>query len=239
MATFAQSPEGLSKVEVPGLLNYGIDIDDHISTAHPALAGAKTWMADTLKLAEGFNVRRATVDEEITAAKNLSDVAKAADALSEKVSTGYSKQIADVAAGKAQAQAAVDAKVALTPTANAAEIRSVFRSMSAEDRTAAMAAAFKDNDKEVLAALVSAPALTHGCDRDQLAAQYEAYKRNVAFGEYRVLDEYEKAARYLENCRAGLIQWKADIYKGTKEHVAKRAQMEAVMKSYGFSVDED
>lgn len=239
MATFAQSPEGLSKVEVPGYLNYGLDIDDYIAKNNPALAAAKIWMDDTRKLAEGFNVRRATVDEEITAAKNLSDISKAADGLSEKVSAGYAKQLADVTAGKAQAQAAVDAKVALAPSANAAEIRSVFRSMSDEARAAAMAAAFKDGDKEVLAALVSAPALTHGCDRDQLAAHYEAYKRNVAFGEYRVLDEYEKANRYLENCREGLLRWRADIYEGTKEHVAKREQTKALLKSYGFEVDED
>ncbi|WP_334183208.1 hypothetical protein [Novosphingobium sp.] len=238
MAKFAESAEGLPAVDHPYHLNYLIGIDDHIATTNPALAAAKTWGQDMRKVAEGVNVRRATVDEEITAAKNYSDIAKIADAASEKVSLTYTKQVADIAAGKAQAQAAVDAKVALTPSPHAAEIRGVFLSMSPEDRAAAMAAAFKDNDKEVLAALVNAPSLTHGCDRDQLAAHYEAYKRNVAFGEYRVLEEYEKAASILDKCQPDLLRWKSDIYQGTKEHVAKQAQMAAIMKSYGFDVEE-
>nr|WP_314465282.1 hypothetical protein [uncultured Novosphingobium sp.] len=240
MATkFAESAEALGAINSPYHLNHLIGIDDHIASTHPVLANLKTWGEDTRKLAEGINVRRATANEEVTKAKNLSDVAKVADAACEKVSLGYSKQIADVAAGKSQAEAAVNAKIALTASPHAAEIRSVFLSMSPEDRSAAMATAFKDNDREVLAALVNAPAITHGCDRDQLAAHYEAYKRNVAFAEYRVLDEYNKAASILDKCQPDLLRWKADIYQGTKEHVAKQAQTAAIMKSYGFSVDED
>lgn len=239
MASFALAPEPLAPADVPGMANYGIDIDDHLAASNPALNTAKVFMADLVKSAEGFNVRRATVDEEITATKNLTEIAKAADILSDKVSRDYAKATAEVAAGKAQAEAAVNAKIALTPTGNASEIRLVFRSMSPSERTEAMATAFKNDDKEVLAALVNVPDMLHGCNPEQLGAHYEAYKQNVAFGEYRVLNEYNKAARYLDNCNPGILRWRADIYKGTTVYTAKRAQQEAIMKSYGFSFGSD
>lgn len=235
---FAPTAAALPPVEVPAMTNYFLDVDDDIAAASPALKGTKAWGLEVKKNAEGFNIRRGTVNELITAGANLFEVEQLADKLADYAGK-YEQHHSSLSAAIKDREAAIEAKVALTPSAHAAEIRGVFLAMSPEDRTAAMATAFKDNDKEVLAALVNAPAITHGCNRDQLAAHYDAYKRDAAFGEYRVLDEHKKALRYLEAARPGIMKWSADIYSGTKVAAEKRATVQAVMKSYGFDFPDE
>jgi hypothetical protein len=242
MATLANNfaPPAVAQepVEKPGLVNYFLNVDGNIASLSPGLGAAVAYGLNIKEKAEGFNVRRGMVDDRITASANLFELEKLANGLAD-----YAGRYDDVHSGLAaaikQKEAAVEAKVALTPSAYATEIRSVFLAMPSEDRSAAMAAAFKDGDKEVLAALVNAPAITHGCDREQLAAQYEVYKRDAAYGEYQVLDEHKKAMRYLEASFPGIMKWKADIYKGTKNYAEKRAQQKAIMASYGIELGDD
>ncbi|TCU52746.1 hypothetical protein EDF58_1144 [Novosphingobium sp. PhB57] len=221
------------------MLNYYLDIDSHLAGESPALGATVAFMKGTKEKAEGFNIRRATVNELITSGANLFEIEKLADKLNDEAGRGYENAHKGLTAAITEKEAAVNARVALTPSAYAAEIRNVFRGMSPGDRTAKLAAAFKDGDKEVLAALVNAPVITHGCDSDQLAAHYEAYKRSAAYAEYRVLDEHKKAMRYLEASFPGIMKWKLDNYKGTGGYSKKLTEQTAVMASYGITLDDD
>jgi len=237
MATqFATSPAALAPVELPGKLNYHHDINAALSSGMKA---AKDFMSGTLEKAEGFNFRRGMVDDRITHGANEHQIVLLADKLSEAATVGYERVKGELAASTANVEARLEAKVALTPTANAGEIRSVLRTMKPAERSAALAAAFEAGDKEVLAAVVSAPAFIHGCDPAQVAALREAYNRKIAYIEHRELEEHRKATRYLSDCMAPLGDWQARLYRGTKDHAKKYAQQKAIMASYGIEVAED
>lgn len=231
--TFATSPAALSPVELPGKLNYHHDINPELSSGMKA---AKDFMSGTLEKAEGFNVRRGMVDDRITHGANEHQIVLLADKLSEAASVGYERVKGELAASTANVEARLEAKVALTPTTNAGEIRSVFRAMKPAERSAALAAAFEAGDKEILAAVVSAPAFIHGCDPAQVAALRESYNRKVAYIEHLELEEHRKATRYLADCLAPLGGWKARLYRGTKDHAKKHAEQKAVLASYGIEM---
>jgi len=235
-ANFAANPVALAPVELPGKLNYHLDINAELSSGMKA---AKTFMSTTLEKANGYNIRRGMVDERTTRGMNEHQIVLLADELSEETTIGYERVKGELAASTASVEARLNAKVALTPTVNAGEIRSVFRAMKPAERSAAIAAAFEAGDKEILAAVVSAPAFIHGCDPAQVAALRESYSRKVAYIEHLELEEHRKATRYFSDCLAPLGKWKANLYRGTKNHAAKFAESKAVLASYGIEISED
>jgi hypothetical protein len=218
---FASSPVSLGPVDPPGMGNYHHDINPDIS---PGTKSDKQFMENTMLRAGDYNKRRGMIDDRITRGTNEYEITKLADKLCDDFSVGYERTKATLATYTAEAEAKVNAKTALSPTANASEIRSVLRAMPAAERSSAAVAAFKAGDKETIAAIVSAPAIIHGLDQQQVDALHEAFKRTEADAEYRVLDEHRKATKHLENFFPGLDKWQARAYHGTKDHAKNYAE---------------
>jgi hypothetical protein len=237
MATnFATSPAALAPIELPGRVNYHMAMNPELSSG---IKSAKEFLSGTLEKANGYNERRGMVDERITRGMNEHQIVSLADKISDETTAGYEKAKRELAASTANVEARLELKVALTPTANAAEIRSVMRAMKPAQRSAALAAAFEAGDKEILGAIVSSPAFIHGCDPEQVATLREAYNRKVAYVEHSELDEHRKATRYLEDSFPALGSWMARLYRGTKNHAAKFAQNKAILSTYGIEISDD
>ncbi|MBD8552637.1 hypothetical protein [Sphingomonas sp. CFBP 8764] len=235
-ANFATSPVALAPIELPGKVNYHMAMNPELSSG---IKAAKDFLSGTLEKANGFNKRRGMVDERITRGMNEHQIVLLADKIGEETTIGYEKAKSALATSTANVEARLELRVALTPTANAAEIRSVMRAMKPAERSAALAAAFEAGDKEILGAVVSSPAFIHGCDPEQVTTLREVYNRKVAYVEHSELDEHRKATRYLEDSFPALGSWKARLYRGTKNHAAKFAENKAIMASYGIDISDD
>lgn len=228
---FAQSAQALNIIQPPGILNYGHDIDPTVS---PGVRAVQSFMLGTLAAAEAFNERRRSVDETITYGANLAAIDKIADKIATDTVEGLSKARAALASSTQSAEAALEAAIGIRSSPNAAEVRSVLRGLSTSERSKVVRKAFSDGDHEVIGAIVGQSALLHGCDAEQVAGFFEAFKARTASAEYVEVQAHRKAARYLEACRGPILQWLPHLHEGTEAYAKRKQQFDMIASSYGF-----
>lgn len=225
----------LGAVELPGAMNYHLDIDGNLSSGASA---AGTAMAAILKMAEGINVARKTADATMTRAAYLARIEKAVTAFDRDASAKLNHARGAVKASLKDAEAKLANTVGIAPTANAAEIRSILRAMPADQRQAELARAFNDGNKEIVGAVVGFDPLMHGCNPESVAALYDEYQRRVAPAEYASVEAHRKYARYVENAGPSLMAFTTRALAGTGGYEKARQTTEAVLKSYGIGFDD-
>lgn len=236
MATkFAREAEGLNSVEAPTFLNHHNGIDENVSGGAAAM---KNWMANTLKRAEGVNARRTLVDPTITHAANLRQIEREVEKFSKEAAEGLKQARAAMRDSIASADAKLRTAVAVSPTSNAAEIRSALRGMSAKDRTAAMREAFANHDREVLGAIVDFNKVMHGCDKETVEVLFEKFKQEVAPNELANLASNRRFAEWGDKSEQFVLRFGTQALKGTEAYAATRARNAAVLASYGMNIDE-
>lgn len=118
----------------------------------------------------------------------------------------------------------------LIQTGNAAEIRTVFRSMKPEERHAAIIAAVQADDAETLAAVLGGNALTAGLTAEQQTNLREMHQRRKAAGAFASLEAVKKAQRNLYNAFDSVLSIADELGlagRAAKLEEARKASMAA------------
>lgn len=225
----------LGEVELPGAMNYHLDIDGSLSSGASA---AGTAMAAILKMAEGINVARKTADATMTRAAYLARIEKAVANFDRDATAKLNHARTAIKASLRDAENKLANTVGITPTANAAEIRSILRAMPAEQRQAELTRAFNDGNKEIIGAVVGFDQLMHGCNPDGVAALHDEFQRRVAPAEYASVEAHKKYARYAENAGPSLMAFTTRALAGTGGYEQARQTTAAVLKSYGIGFED-
>lgn len=115
-----------------------------------------------------------------TEGAHLSKVAKSTKRLETQVD-GYLNRINDIyREGMIDIDSRIKSQAKLTPSKHAAEIRQAFRDMKPDQRSDAFNEALKNQNTEVLAAILDAPAIVSGVD-DEIKNRYrEAIEKVMA-----------------------------------------------------------
>lgn len=236
MATkFATEAEALGPVAGPTFLNHHNGIDPELSSG---AASMKRWMEGTLTGADGINARRQMADPLVTRAANMRQVEMAVEKFNATATDGYKTARANLNASIAEAETKLKNAVGIAPTGNAAEIRSAFRAMSADDRRAAMREAFANGDKEVLGAIIGFTKVMHGIDPAEVEPLLEKFKQTAAPLEYRNLAEHRRYAEWADKAEVFVMRFGTQALKGTEGYAAQRAKMASILASYGMEVED-
>ena len=224
----------LGSVELPGAMNYHHDIDSSLSSGANAAGNA---LATILKMAEGINHARKAADPTITRAAYLARIEKAVGAFEREATAKLTQARKAINASLAESESKLANTVGISPTANAAEIRSILRTMPADKRQTELARAFADGNKEIIGAVVGFDQLMHGCAPESVAAQYNEYQRRIAPKEYASVEAHRKYASYLENAGPSLMAFTARALGGTAGFEKAREMTASVLKSYGIEFE--
>ncbi len=225
----------LGAVELPGAMNYHLDVDGNLSSGASA---AGTALAAILKAAEGVNVARKSADPTVTRAAYLANVEKYVEGFSKDATAQLDHARKALAGSLKEAETKLTHTVGIAPTANAAEIRSIMRAMPAEQRQAELARAFKDGNREIIGAVVAFDPLMHGCNPETVTALVDEYQRTVAPAEYASVEAHKKYGRYLENAGPSLMAFATRALAGTGGYEQARKTTAAVLKSYGIGFED-
>ena len=225
----------LGTVELPDAMNFYLDIE---STLSSGASSAGTALEAILKMAEGVNVARNAADPTVTRAAYLAKIEKAVDGFHRDATAKLDNARKAVAASLKEAETKLAHTVGITASANAAEIRSVLRSLSADQRQAELARAFKNGNREIIGAVVGFDRLMHGCNSDSVAALVDEYERDVAPSEYHAVQAHKKYAGYVDNAGRSLMAFTTRALKGTGGYESNRKATFAVLKSYGIEFDD-
>ena len=238
MPAFTQThvPEAvpLGNVELPGALNYHHDIDGNLSSG---ASSAGTALESILKMAEGVNIARNAADPTVTRAAYRAKIEKAVDGFNRDATAKLDNARKAVAASLKEAEIKLAHTVGITASDNAAEIRTVLRSLPADQRHAEIAKAFKNGNREIIGAVVGFDQLMHGCNPEAVTAMVDEYQRAVAPAEYSAVAAHKKYAGYVDNAGRSLMAFTTRALKGTGGYESKREATVAVLKSYGIDFE--
>ena len=221
----------LGNVELPDAMNFYLDIEGNLSSG---ASSAGTALEAILKMAEGVNVARNAADPTITRAAYLAKIEKAVDGFNRDATAKLDNARKAVAASLKEAETKLAHTVGITASANAAEIRSILRSMPADQRQAELARAFKDGNREIIGAVVGVDQLMHGCNPVSVAALVDEFERTIAPAEYSAVEVHKKYAGYVDNAGRSLMAFTTRALRGTGGYESKRKATVAVLESYGI-----
>ena len=234
--SFAKQAEGFGPVREPQFLNHhnGIGVDgDQIG---PGGSAAKQWMSVTLANFRKLNERRQYVDPRVTYMVNCDRIGDQIEAFRTQTGEGFAAARRTMASEIAAREKALDDAVAIKPTANAAEIRSVLLQMKPAEREKALRAAADpaNPDREVLGAIVGFNKLITGLDPATVGVVVDELKRNVAPMLYRDLEKSKTYSKWLVDSEHHVMSATARAYTGLPQEDAKRAEAMSILASYDF-----
>jgi hypothetical protein len=235
MPTFAPAATALEPIQTCAPLNYYHDID---LTIAPALKSMTDFMADTLKAQKAFIVRRGEADYTVTEFANKAAIEAVADKLNTDAMKKWETVNKAVTLAAANAEEELAHKTDVTPTPEAAEIRSVLLNKGPAERAELVRQAFADDDRTAIAAMAKSHKWTTGIDADLMAAELDRWKARVAPNEYRAVAEYQKALGYHANTQLGLMRWYPKSKTGTNGYIKAQSEAATILNSYGVTSED-
>lgn len=193
---FAVAAQPLPQIEPPAIV-------------HPAMAGrfaegqepagiptAARWLGAARDALQQINTLRANPDPSNTENAHVLAVADRSAKVLDGLNRGYDEARKALQTAEAGYQAEIDQRARLTPTAHAAEIRSVVRGLPDESaRYAAVIGAMQSGDAATVAAVLSAPGITSGLTDDQISNLRQMHTRRQAPEQLAALEAVKKAQR--------------------------------------------
>jgi len=215
-------------------MKHYIAIDDKRSNA---MLRGKNTMMNAYDRSELIREYRLKPDPFLTEAKFYSEVAKMVDKAAAATLAEFGAAETAMAQAIADAQQRLKVASGIKPTEYSRAIQDRLAAMPEAKRAEVVSAAFANHDLEILGAIVDVPEVVSGVKPDLISGRLEGFIREVAPVEFADLAAHREAAEWLRKGANNFMRWTVEARHGTQDAAEKRAQVEAILASFGEKLE--